>query len=71
MTEKHGKRELPRSGVRKSAEYPSTLATHHCRCLSVCESFVRGVWMRTLGTLRNDDDDGNENVISKCNFSFL
>ena len=21
--------------------------------------------------LGNDDDDGNENVISKCNFSFL
>ena len=25
----------------------------------------------TIGTLSNDDGDGNENVISKYNFSFL
>ena len=34
------------------------------------------VWKRDssislLGSLSNDDDDGNENVISKYNFSFL
>ena len=35
-----------------------------CR-VAVCE------FLLIIGSLSNDDDDGNENVISKYNFSFL
>ena len=38
---------------------------------SVTKASVEAVVRRILGSLSNDDDDGNENVISKYNFSFL
>ena len=41
------------------------------RYKKMLETGVNHLIELTLGSLSNDDDDGNENVVSKYNFSFL